>query len=127
MTTVAASVPAGVESLTLTAMFGMATVLFVFGALGWVVPDFLRWIGQMPNPSPFMQLLLFAWVFEGSYLIVIFLEWPPELVITSCFGVIASGTFLQPLFVDSDVEPWPSRYVGVILGIAAIGLSVLLI
>lgn len=55
-----ASLPAGVESLTLTAMFGMSAVLFAFGVLGWVVPDFLRWIGQLPDPSPFMQLLLFA-------------------------------------------------------------------
>lgn len=65
-------------------------------------------------------------MFEGSYLIVILLGLPPELVIATCFGVVAGGSILQPYFVAPDVEPWPSRYVGIVLGIAAIGLAVLL-
>jgi hypothetical protein len=123
---VGASLPAGVESLMLAAMFGMSAVLFAFGVLGWVVPDFPRWIGQLPDPSPFIQLLLFTWVSEGSYLIVILLGLPPKLVIATCFVVIAGGSIFQPYFVAPDVEPWPSRYVGIVLEGTAIGLAVLL-
>ncbi|MFC7137266.1 hypothetical protein ACFQRB_14080 [Halobaculum litoreum] len=71
--------------------------------------------------------MFFPWVFEGAYLLILLFEYPPELVIVVCFGVVAGATFLQPVFTDPEVERWPSRFVGVILGIACLGLTILLL
>ena len=115
------------EMTTLAGLTAMSLGLFVAGAFAWVVPDFLTYIGKMPDPSPFTQLVFFPWVFEGAYLLILLFEYPPELVIVVCFGVISGATFLQPVFTDNDVERWPSRFVGVVLGIACVGLTLLLL
>ncbi|MFC7137267.1 hypothetical protein ACFQRB_14085 [Halobaculum litoreum] len=46
---------AAFELTTVAGLVAMSLAMFLAGAFAWVVPDFLTYIGRMPDPSPFTR------------------------------------------------------------------------